>query len=246
MNANGWRPDVERNQGNFDEPWFWMTRDLADGWRVRARLYTDNYRTVIDRLDLEAGDETLLRGIRGHLETPTGEPRRPTWQRYSIGALRREASAALETLLLEHHQTSTERLAAQQRGDWPPADPRETVDHALAAFATLRGFTVPALHATPRNTRKPSPINSAILAAAYADAVQNDGRSARDGTKQRLDKINRHYAPSTIGPLIAQARKDGLLTSTRRGKAGGQLTAKAHRILREAQFHSAWYPSAGT
>jgi hypothetical protein len=60
VNRNSWHPDRERNQGSFDEPVYWMTRDLEDGWRVTARLVTNQYRTVIDRIHIEAGDATEL------------------------------------------------------------------------------------------------------------------------------------------------------------------------------------------
>ena len=242
MTRNAWHPDRDRNQGSYrrarvlDDP-----RARRTGRRVTVRLLTDQYRTVIDRIHLEAGEDTQLRGIRGRIELPTGEPADPTWQRYPIAGLRREASAALEDLLRDLYRTSGERQAAQRRGDRPPTDRREPVDRVLAAIARARGFTVPGTHPLPHAARQPSTLNLAIAAAAYADALRVDPRRARHGAQQRLDQIHRHYAPSSIGPLITKARNERLLTPTPRGIPGGRVTAKARRILVDANFQAPWY-----
>jgi hypothetical protein len=242
LSDNAWRPDRERNQGSFDQPVYWMTCELNDEWRVTVRLVTDHYRTVIDRIHLEASDDTKLRGIRGRLELPTDDPANPTWRRYPIAGLRREASAALESALYDLHRTSTDRQAALRRGDPLPPNRREPADRIFAAIAHARGFTVPGTHPAPHAARQPSTLTLAIAAAAYADALRIDHRSARQGTQQRLDQIHRHYAPSSIGPLITKARAAGLLTPTAPGKPGGRLTAKGRQTLANANFQAPWYP----
>jgi len=219
-----------------------MARELDDGWRVTVRLVTDHYRTVLDRIHLEASDDTQLLGIRGRLELPSGDATSPTWRRYSIAGLRREASAALEAALRDLHHTSTDRQTAVRHGDPPPGDRREPIDRLLAAIAHARGFTIPATHPAPHAARQPSTLNLAIAAAAYADAVRVDHRRARQGTQQRLDNVRRHYAPSSIGPLISKARAERLLTPTAPGIPGGRLTTKARRTLASANFRASWYP----
>src|SRR3954449_7333235 len=100
MSDNAWRPDHVRNQGNFNDPSFWMTRQFADGWHIHIRLETDRYQTVIAELHIEPGETSELIGIRGHIEVPTGDPQDPTWQRITLPTSLRQASTALQEELL--------------------------------------------------------------------------------------------------------------------------------------------------
>jgi hypothetical protein len=95
LTRNAWRPDHDRNQGSFDEPVYWMTRELADGWRVTVRLLTDQYRTVIDRIHLEAGHDTKMAAKNtGHAVAHTT---RTTGRKIKHGTKRATHHMAAET-----------------------------------------------------------------------------------------------------------------------------------------------------
>lgn len=220
--GNGWRVHPELTQGSYTDGGVWMTRTIPSGYQLHIRLDTDHYQTVITELRLEPGDNPDLYGIRGHLETPTGDPQHPTWQRTRLPTARRQAAATLN-----HH---LEHLT------------EEGYATALGVIARLRGFT-------PKNTRPPrrhratnQQLNLAVVAAAYADTVATaNTRDIRRGTLERLRQAEMFYGEKTIGPLITKARRAGHLTPTTRGKPGGRLTTKARRILSEVGFQSPWY-----
>jgi hypothetical protein len=246
MAGNSWRIDATRVEPDLEEPVCWMTRCLGDGWEIAVRLHTNHYRTVIDQLHVYPTDTPTLFGVRGHIELPAGDPTEPSWQRYPIPTLRREASAALEQLLEELTRTSQDRLDAQTRGEPPSSDQREPVDRALAFIAGMRGFTPEGTRPrrrTPRTTRN---RDLAIVAAAYAAARAETPTNPREGTRLRLEEVGLHYARSSIGPLITKTRTAGMLTRAQHGKAAGRLTPKARRTLKDANFHAPWYDPTPT
>jgi hypothetical protein len=218
---NAWQPNVERTQADPDG--FWMTRELPDGWRIHIRLVANAYKTVIDHLHVEPSQATLLRGIRGRIDLPHGDPREPTWARVTLPTARRQAAAALNTALAEDRQRHATRN-----------DRREPVQRMPALLATFRGFTDQSTTPPKRRPRPTKEVELATIAAAYATATHGSQPTRpRDETLQRLRAEGFYYAPSTIGPLIARARAAGMLTATTPGKAGGRLTRKAERLLRQ-------------
>ncbi len=241
MYDNTWRPDRERNQEAHNDPAFWMTRALPGGWRISVRLFTNSTQTVIDHVHVEPTDSAQLRGIRGHIELPTGDPADPTWHRVTLPTARREASSALEHLLQELHRTSAERQAAYNRGDPPPADRREPINRALAAVAEFRGFTTNGTRPPRRRPGKNRQLHLAIIAAAYSAARAEHPTRPREATQRNLEEIKMHHARSTIGPQVNHARAADMLTRAARGRAGGELTHKARQLLADADFHAPWY-----
>jgi hypothetical protein len=228
MNDNGWVPNLKLTQDDADG--CWMTRELADGWHIHIRLVSNSYRTTIDQLRVEPTESTLLHGIRGHIEVPSGQPESPTWQRINLPTARREASTVLHTALSEEHQANRLRNAAPQ-DDPPSPDRRESMRRMFALLAGFRGFTATSTQLPRRRPHAQRPLQLARVAAAYAAAHADCPTRPREGTHERLKEIGEHYAPSTIGPLITQARAAGMLSPTQPGKATGRLTTKARRLL---------------
>jgi hypothetical protein len=228
MNDNSWMPNLELTQADADG--CWMTRELDDGWRVHIRLVSNSYKTTIDQLRVEPTESTLLHGIRGHIEVPTGPPENPTWQRVNLPTARREASTVLHTALTEEHQANRLQNAAPQ-DDAPSPDRRESMRRMFALLAGFRGFTATGTQLPRRRPHAERPLQLARVAAAYAAARADCPTQPREGTHERLKTIGEHYAPSTIGPLINQARAAGMLTPAQPGRAAGRLTNKARRLL---------------
>ena len=221
VDENGWQPNLDRTQA--DPEGFWMTRRL-DGWQLHIRLISNNYKSAIDQLHVEPTETTALRGIRGHIELPSGNPRTPTWTRIPLPSARRQAAATLNAAL-----TADRKRDKQEKTH----DRREPAQRMTALLAGFRDFSPQATAPPKRRPRKSKDIELATIAAAYAAATQGDSPShPREETLERLRAAGYHYAPSTIGPLIARARAAGMLTPTSPGKAAGKLTPKAKRILR--------------
>jgi hypothetical protein len=228
MNDNDWQPNLELTDADLDG--CWMTRELAGGWRIHIRLVSNSYKTTIDQLRVEPTESTLLHGLRGHIEVPTGRPESPTWQRINLPTARREASTVLHTALTQEHQANRLRNAAPH-DDPPSPDRRESMRRMSALFAGFREFTATSTQLPRRRPRAERPLQLARVAAAYAAAQTDCPTQPREGTYKRLKAIGEHYAPTTIGPLINQARAAGMLTPTQPGKATGRLTTKARRLL---------------
>ncbi len=66
----------------------------------------------------------------------------------------------------------------------------------------------------------------AVAAQAYVDAYAENPRSPYPGAAQRLG-----YSKTYVKDLVGRARRDGYLTETSRGRAGGVLTNKALEAL---------------
>jgi hypothetical protein len=198
-----------------------MTREVEGAYQLHVRLDTDHYQTVITELRLQPHPDAKLHGIRGRLEIPTGNPQHPTWHALPHPTARRQAATTLN-----HH---LQHVSTQP------------VDQVLSVIAQIRGFTPTNTQPRRRQPRRDAQFELAIIAAAYASALHDPIPSQpRPGTLERLRQADRYYSPTTIGPLLTKARKAGYLTQTRRGKAGGRLTAKAQRTLDDAEFIAPW------
>lgn len=228
MNDNSWVPNLELTQADADG--CWMTRELADGWHIHVRLVSNSYKTTIDQLRVEPTESTLLHGIRGHIEVPTGPPENPIWQRINLPTARRQASTVLHTALTDEHHANRLR-SADPHDDPPAAGRREPSRRMFALLAGFRGFTATSTQLPRRRPHAERPLQLARVAAAYAAAHADCPTQPREGTHERLKAIGEHYAPSTIGALVNQARAAGMLTPTQPGKAAGRLTTKARRLL---------------
>ena len=204
-----------------------MTRQLADGWRVIVRLVTDAYRTVIDRIHVEAGDDAKLRGIRGQHRTPHRRPRRPD---VATGHPRRPSPRSIHRA----RKRATTTFTAQAPTARPPCRSRRPAAHRSPRTGRprprrrrrARGFTAASTHPAPADdppTVHPRPRDRRRRLRRRAPDRPS---TRRQGTQRRLDEVDCHYARSSIGPLINQARAADLLTPTARGIAGGDSPQK--------------------
>lgn len=92
-----------------------------------------------------------------------------------------------------------------------------------------------------RKGRRPSRHSDRFYAEIASLYVAEGHSSAR--VHNRLKERGDHYAPQTVRRWIMEARDRGMLTATSRGKRGGELTLKAHRILRgEGSSQPRWTP----
>jgi hypothetical protein len=235
---NQWGFNAERSVGDPDG--IWMTTSLEDGWRLHVRLVTNGYRTVMDQLHVEPGETTSLHGLRGVLELPTGDPAQPTWSRVSLHSARRDATARLNQLLTELRKTQARRYAATTAApDTDYSERREQLDQIFAIHAEFKGFTLPATkpRVQPSGDRR---LRLALVAVAYEHARIVAPTRPRAQVYELLRRIGRHYALSSIGPLIHQARDEGMLTREVERKASGKATQTARTAIREAGVELPW------
>jgi hypothetical protein len=88
---------------------------------------------------------------------------------------------------------------------------------------------VVAMHLAPKRMRRDNRFY-AEMAAAYAQAVEAGNNRPIDTIADALDRSR-----NTVKDVIREARARGLLTETTHGRAGGRLTAKAKRLLRQRE-----------
>jgi hypothetical protein len=98
-------------------------------------------------------------------------------------------------------------------------------------LAAARQHFAAALRERP-GRRGRTDLEYAKVAREYADLVAAGDEGPVLTLAKRLIA-----AESTIRNQLTEARKRGLLTSTRPGRAGGRLTARATRILKDAEQH---------
>jgi hypothetical protein len=84
-----------------------------------------------------------------------------------------------------------------------------------------------ATHLPPKRMRRDERFY-AEMAAAYAEAVSAGNNRPVDTIAAALGRSR-----NTVKDVIREARARGLLTETTHGRAGGRLTAKAKRLLRQ-------------
>jgi hypothetical protein len=89
------------------------------------------------------------------------------------------------------------------------------------------------MHLPPRRMRRDDRFY-AEMAAAYAEAVAAGNNRPIDTIAEALGRSR-----NTVKDVIREARARGLLTETTHGRAGGRLTAKAKRLLKQRDTESA-------
>jgi len=234
-----WDINAERSDGDPDG--VWMTRMLEEGWQLHVRLITNGYHTVIDQLHIEPSQATTLHGLRGAIELPTGNPVDPDWIRIPLHTARRDATNRLNQLLSDHRELQDRRYAYASKGLVDPADTdhREQRDTILAMHAEFKGFTRPAT--TPRaHFTDDRSLRLALVAAAYEHARTLTPTQPRLHVHQLLHDLDHDYAPSSIGPLIHNARQEGMLTHGHNRKAGGKATKRARTLIKQAGIELPW------
>jgi hypothetical protein len=214
----------------------WMTRPYGPGWRLDVRLIDNGYRTVIDQLHLVSTEPTLY-NARGVLELPTDSDGQPDWTRITLRTVRREATEGLREQRAELRQEQQQRFDQAASGTVDPTgDRREQLDHILAMQSEFNIFT-------NTNIEQDRDLRLALVAAAYEQAQVDDPTHPRSALYDRLGELGLRYAPSSVGPLVYQSRKAGMLTSTQNRAAAGKTTPKARKIIRNAEISLPWTQS---
>jgi hypothetical protein len=81
-----------------------------------------------------------------------------------------------------------------------------------------------------RDARRPGRRGRSEAEYAAVAAIYVDHLATPAPVEETAKELN--YAPSTIRAILHKARRLGLLTEERQGKAGGHLTDKAKRLLK--------------
>ena len=80
------------------------------------------------------------------------------------------------------------------------------------------------------------PEQDIVIAATYVRECDERGeKGAIPRTADRLSKEGKVFTADWIRKRVARARERGLLSPTRQGKGGGELTAEATALMREAR-----------
>jgi hypothetical protein len=192
-------PDCDRNQGSFVDP---VSCDFDDGWHVTVRLVTNHCRTVIDRIHVEAGDDTELLGIRGRIGLPTGDPpprlaalpdrpppprsiRRPRGggTRPSPQQQRPQTPSSVATTAVPI--VGNQPTSSSPRSPTPAASPSPTPTPPRMPHANR--------HTQPRHAAAATPTPSALTTDAHAREPSNASTKSTATT------------PPSVGPLINKA-----------------------------------------
>jgi hypothetical protein len=90
-------------------------------------------------------------------------------------------------------------------------------------------------HGRPSDADAERELLLARLAKRYVETLGQRRQARLLAEWSRAEPSRGHYSESSIAQLIREARKRGLLTTTRQGRSGGRLTAKARKILGEPE-----------
>jgi hypothetical protein len=101
------------------------------------------------------------------------------------------------------------------------------VDRVAPDMAARRQHFAAVLRERP-GRRGRTDLEYARLAAEYAELIFDGDTMPVVTLAEEL-----HVAESTVRNQLSEARRRGLLTATKPGRAGGRLTAKAQRLLKE-------------
>lgn len=110
----------------------------------------------------------------------------------------------------------------------------ELDEHESAADMAARRQHFGAVLRERPGRRGRTDLEYAHLADAYARLVADGDRAP-----VRTLAVDLSVAESTVRNQVSEARARGLLTSSRPGRAGGRLTARARRLLTEGDDHGA-------
>jgi hypothetical protein len=217
----------------------WVSCIAEEHWRLRVRLVTNGYRTVMDEFQVAPLESASVLGIRGSLELPRGDTGQD-WARLPLHLIRREATTRLHDALAEHEERFASGLPSF-RGDPPgtsphPVERRTQLRDVPLLHARLHGFTPPATRPRRDVRHAKGELRLALVAAAYEAAATRYPRATREHVHHWLTQLGFSYKPETIAQLIHKARIRGLLTKGQPGTVAGTATPLAHSLLREAEL----------
>lgn len=238
-NSDSWQ--INRGRTLKDQDGMWMIQTLDEGWLLHIRLVTNGYRTVMDQVHIEPSQTTKLHGLRGALEIPTDPTAEPTWIRVPLHHARRDATSRLNQVLNDHRHAQERRYAAATKGQVDPntTERRNQVDTVIAMDAEFKGFTTSGtrVEIAPSGDRQ---LRLALIAVAYEHACNQHPTHPRLQVYEWLKQLHLHYASTSIGPLIHEARNQGMLARGTPRRAAGKATRKAHNLIRHAGIDLPW------
>jgi hypothetical protein len=193
----------------------WVIAELSDRWSVGYLCRLDDGRLTIVQLlafPYEKGEKLVAPELDANSAIPAGG--------LTTRVLRNIRPAA-------HLQEAITQLRERYLDDeiWGPVvESLWRVDaRALVPRPTSRG-------------RKPhSPTFLATVAALYVAALDRGSKQPLNDVVSGLERQKRHYSKPHVRDLIRRARREGYLTRTQKGRAGGLLTEKAEQAL-QSQF----------
>jgi hypothetical protein len=200
----------------------WVESPLDSEWVAAFRLFEQEGQIVIGELRIHPAEEKHAKPGRWSAET----------ERLGISAQVPEGGLTARKLRQVRFDATRDfirealaEVRKRQRREKDPAFAKATAE-MLASFGGV--YDVETVKRRPKSGRRPWPDEEyAGLAARYVGKVQS-------GSARPIAELAKelHYSPARIRQALLTARRRGLLTDTRRGRAGGELTGKALAILR--------------
>ncbi|HXH89844.1 MAG TPA: hypothetical protein VNI55_14690 [Gaiellaceae bacterium] len=201
----------------------WFEKELEGGWVVAYRLVSQAGRPVAAETRIYAG--TIRAGLPGVADPTIDVPR-----------------GGITTSLL---RLPVERHLKEAQEEWM----RPEADHYLdAENDRYRDWDVPALwgfakyldtRPSPTGRKRRPDYEYAIFAALYVAAFAENRRAPFRVMVTRLEErahpyaklVESHYTADSLRNIVTKAREKGYLTSRGPGRAGGELTTLARRVL---------------
>ena len=191
--------------GGVETTWFEVQVD--EGWLAAYRLMPEKgYAWPVE-----------LRLLRGTIDDPhriAGEP--------SLGAAPTQITARLlrEVRVADHMKLAREALVGEGGQDH-------------LAISALWGFLRADLKPPSGSGRRgKTDEDYARLAASYVEMVKGGSHSPLKMLAEQSEELGTFRSVEFFRNEVNEARRRGLLTSIEKGRAGGELTEKAHHLLR--------------
>ena len=195
---------------------------IDENWDAYVRFVAENGHPVIAELRVLP---TLMDQPRDAWIIPTLEagdqPPRGDWLQEPP-----EGGLTARTLRKGLHLGRASELAYEQIDTWLRQEQR-------MARPRPSKFTRDAIDVPRRpGSKGRDDLYYAVVASAYVHALEQGSAKPVVTAAQALSKHYRGtYEPAYVRDLLHVARQRGLLTRPPRGRAGGQLTEKAHAVL---------------
>jgi transposase-like protein len=217
---------VTRGDTATDELWY---EAEVDDWVAAWRLMPQGGRVVFGELRLLPNEPRRKAGrwSANRAQVPGGGITVKELRRLvnEIGQHRREAQSGVAN-----------RITKELRRERPlgyPFGPEGLFERHGASQAvvdqTSGSVSVVATHLPPKRMRRDDRFY-AEMAAAYAEVVAAGNNRPVDTIAEALGRSR-----NTVKDVIREARARGLLSETTHGRAGGRLTAKAKRLLKQRE-----------
>jgi hypothetical protein len=164
-----------------------------------------------------------------------GRQKAGEWSAVSLGSDAKIPAGGLPSQIV-HSLTPARDL----RQHWPSIAGEWEQHGGQAGDFTRQGFSAP-LNQPPK--RRPGraglgKLHHAKWAARYAATAERSRRPILDMWEEEQKMGHVWHSQEWIRDTVAEARRRKLLTRTPKGRAGGTLTAKAKRLLREVDDES--------